>query len=963
MALAVVSQSPDDDDIRQNLITALKSMRESHQLKEISKIAVQFSSEELSEQLFTLIKQADFLPLEPQKLRVAVALTCGWPERLANDGPEVVPELLAAWQDGSISDSAETALLSLREVSSLDALCEEWFNKRTENHKLLALIERINHLPRRDPRLRVAVALACGWPERLANDGPEISAPLLEAWSRQPANPTATAALGLLRCQATIDLLCRHWINARLTWSDTAELRLRLADVLEPSELTDLSWFFLPSEPPERSPAEGRATLRSLSKDWEEIWRPWVEAEARWQGLGELLQGAGHAPRKPVERVLFWMMSGHPGGLAEDGPEILPPLLAIWSWQTIKPLVRQALLKLRSAATINALCQHWIETGETGDELAELLLEAQHTPSNRAEKALFWLLIGQPGRYEQLDPDGSLLAQTQATASAHVRKRLAMVSAATGRTEWLRVMRQTKTLEAFTADDWATTILTLIRSGDAVEIWRWALLVPPVHSRTLLQALPSGADPPPSLGEGARELWALAQHHLPAPAETKGWLADHGTRTLEDHSTNVHAIAWSPDGHFLAAGRSDQTIQLWDPASGACVHTLNGYRHVGHQSRTTSTGSIGELLAWSPDGRHIAACCEQTIRVWEAASGICLHTLQEPALGNLSSIASSPVEPDLIIGPAISNLSSIAWSPDGSCLASIGNGGICLWDGISGACTLLHGCSCPGGSLAWSSDGQTIAASCGTLLLLVNVRSRKTTHLKDYPNGVRAIAWQPRGRVLASASDHIVRLWDMASQTHLHTLEGHTAPITGLTWSPDGQWLASCGQDQTIRLWNPVSFTCLHILEGHAKWIHSLTWSADGRWLASTSHDETIRLWNPANGTCTYLLPSQGRSVWSLAWSPDGGCLASAGGKTIWLWRRDRHDFAEILTTPLASFDHNDWTLLEEFTRTSSPEEDWAGPWITFIRALGRLIRRFDVDVDLPDPLHKESPYAVQIDG
>ena len=855
-----------------------------------------------------------------------------------------MPELLAAWKEGFSYESAEAALLGLNEISSRDALCKEWFNSQSKYSELLGLIKQLYHLPRENPQLRVAVALACGWPERLATDGPEISAPLLEAWSRQPANPTATAALGLLRCQPTIDLLCRHWIYARLTWSDTTELRLRLGDFLEPSEPTDLSWFFLPSQPPERAAAEGPATLRSLAEDWEEIWRPWVEAETRWNGLGELLLSAGYAPSAPVDRVLFWTMSGHPEGLAEDGPDILPPLLAIWSWETAKPLARQALLKLRSAATIHALCQLWIETGETGDELAELLLEAQHTPSERAEKALFWLLIGQPERYEQLDPDGSLLAQTQATASAHVRQRVAMASAATGRTGWLRVMRQNKSLEAFTDEDWSTTILTLTRSGDAVEIWRWALQAPPVHSRTLLRALPFDADPPPSLGEGGRELWTLAQHLLPVPAEAKGWLADHGTRTLEDRTTNVQVIAWSPDGRFIAAGRSDQTIQLWDPASGACVHTLNGYRHVGQQSRTTSTGSFGELLAWSPDGRHIAACCKHTIRVWEAASGICLHTLQEPSLINLSSIA---------------------WSPDGSRLASIGNGGICLWDGISGACTLLdpYGCSGSNGSLAWSSDGQTIAKSCGTQLFLVDVLSRESTFLHNYRNGVRALAWQPRGRVLATASDNSVRLWDTASQTLLHTLEGHSAPITGLVWSPDGHWLASCGQDQTIRLWNPVSASCHPILQGHARWIHSLTWSPDGRWLASTSHDETIRLWNPANGTCAYLLPSQGRSVCSLAWTSDGGCLASAGGNTISLWRQDRHDFAEILTTPLASFDHHDWTLFEEFTRTSSPAEDWTAPWITFIRALGTLIRRFDVDVDIADPVHTESPYVVQIDG
>ena len=96
MALAVVSQSLDDEVIRQNLITALKSMREAQQLQEIVEIAIQFSSEKRSEQLFSLIKEADYLPFEPPDRRVAVALACGWPERLANDGPEIVPPLLEA---------------------------------------------------------------------------------------------------------------------------------------------------------------------------------------------------------------------------------------------------------------------------------------------------------------------------------------------------------------------------------------------------------------------------------------------------------------------------------------------------------------------------------------------------------------------------------------------------------------------------------------------------------------------------------------------------------------------------------------------------------------------------------------------------------------------------------------------------------------------------------------------------
>jgi len=132
--------------------------------------------------------------------------------------------------------------------------------------------------------------------------------------------------------------------------------------------------------------------------------------------------------------------------------------------------------------------------------------------------------------------------------------------------------------------------------------------------------------------------------------------------------------------------------------------------------------------------------------------------------------------------------------------------------------------------------------------------SRCTSKMSGHAQPVICVSFSPEGNRLASGSgDHSVRLWDIHTETAERSCTGHRAAVSCLAWAPDGRRLASGSYDKTVRLWDPHTGGALAELRGHAGRVVDVAWQPHHRnaacnRLASASHDGKIKVWEVSGG-------------------------------------------------------------------------------------------------------------------
>ncbi|KAI0526727.1 WD40-repeat-containing domain protein [Xylaria bambusicola] len=261
------------------------------------------------------------------------------------------------------------------------------------------------------------------------------------------------------------------------------------------------------------------------------------------------------------------------------------------------------------------------------------------------------------------------------------------------------------------------------------------------------------------------------------------WNVEDGTSlAVLHHKSWVNSVSFSADGVSLATGSSDKTIGIWirDPRYGWAVTKLQQF---------LGDGSVILSVVFAPTGMLLAsAATSGDLRIWDTQAA---KTKIE-----VGKAAHSEQSNRLLVAGHTQRVKYVEISPCGTKIASASNDYVlCLWD-----------------ALAFSPDGtQLISASASSannafIWSIGDTCARKIHSLHGHQDWVRAVAFSPNGKLVATGSDdRSVILWDISKSSggiQFRKFNKHTDWVFSVAFSPDGHRLASAGDDGHVMIWD-----------------------------------------------------------------------------------------------------------------------------------------------------------------
>ena len=304
------------------------------------------------------------------------------------------------------------------------------------------------------------------------------------------------------------------------------------------------------------------------------------------------------------------------------------------------------------------------------------------------------------------------------------------------------------------------------------------------------------------------------------------------------HGDLLRGSVLSPDGTKLASAGAKATMFFEAGSSGATLSSQMADRRVqltevgtGHElaalNETDGVMDPGNSMAFSPDGKTVAFDGSGKIYVWNTETGnsVNISLIDEENVpenpNNADGNGDFEFPPGLMQRHIIPSISALVFSSDGKKLISGNMGGkVQMWDAEAGVALapFLAGQDMeeavkggPGNftvtysdivrALAFSSNGTLLAVGSNQKIRLLG--NSKQPPLKDAPRGAESLVFSPDDTILVvGLRMGGIELFDLTTGKKITTLNGHTATVETLVFSPDGKTLVSTGQDGTILAWD-----------------------------------------------------------------------------------------------------------------------------------------------------------------
>ena len=360
----------------------------------------------------------------------------------------------------------------------------------------------------------------------------------------------------------------------------------------------------------------------------------------------------------------------------------------------------------------------------------------------------------------------------------------------------------------------------------------------------------------------------------------KIWQID-GTliQTITDDSQRILGLALSSDGQTIATAGEGHGVKLWRSRN----QLLTRFR--GHRAAVID-------VAYHPQQDIIATGGDdKTIKLINSQGRL---------------LATWKGQQNAVLG--------VAYSPDGATLVSGHNNGVVrLWQvspqdptKFTKVQTLL-GHKALVWRIAHSPDSSMFAtASEDNTIKLWNRQGKLLKTFVGHQDGIRSVAFSPDGKLIASGSlDNTVNIWNLQGQL-LTTLRGHQGGVVAVDFSPlvhnNTYWLASASWDKSGKIWrieqdeqNQFTGKVETQMKDHQEGLRSISFSPDGQTIATVSRDRTIKIWH-LDGKLLTTLFGHDAAVWQVKFSPQGQeLISSSEDRTVIIWDLEKINNLDLL--------------------------------------------------------------------
>jgi WD repeat-containing protein 61 len=281
------------------------------------------------------------------------------------------------------------------------------------------------------------------------------------------------------------------------------------------------------------------------------------------------------------------------------------------------------------------------------------------------------------------------------------------------------------------------------------------------------------------------------------------------------HEDSIWAVSWAKS-NVIVTGSIDETVKVWDP------NDLSKPKHIfgSHELAIVSVDCSG-------DGkRAVTSSMDGQIRVYDIEAGKKIQTITAGAVDTWT----------------------VAYQPNMDVVASGSHSGaVNLWDMKSGKkANTLQTEGKFTMSLSYSNDGAFLASgSHDGIVHIFDSSSNKSLHKISAHNlAVRSLSFNPSGTVLVTASeDAHIKSYDVKGGNQEKNITGHSSWVLSVQMNPkNSRQLASSSSDKKVKIWDFQTNEAVHTFDSHEDQVWGVSYSPDGNYLATVSDDSTLQI-------------------------------------------------------------------------------------------------------------------------